>query len=247
MTKDYYEFLFTMRSSGLVHNTPDYLSRQTAMAYFGWNSDYRILADKEGNLIAGNNDNGEVGSLSGDMQKNMRNAVISTASILPIIADAEHVNMEEAYLITDYYVNHADEIKTMQEFNQCMRQLFADFQELVKKTAHPSYGLVIDRTIDYINQNLYSRLKLIDIAEQLGYTPAYLSELFAQKTGQHLQEYIIEQKIDEVKKLLRFSSRTCTEIADALGYSSLSHLSAAFKQQTGMTLREYKFQQRNTW
>ena len=247
MTKEYYEFLFKMRSSGLMHNTPDYLARQTASAYFSWDTQYEVIADSDGNLASGQNEDGEVGQLSEDYRKNMRNAIISTASILPVIADAEKINFEEALTLSDYYISRADGIRTTAQFNEQMRNLFADFQELIEKSKHQSFGAIVDNAIDYINQNLYSRLRLTDVAEHTGYSPAYLSELFYEKTGQHVQEYILDQKTDEVKKLLLYSDRSCTEIAGALGYSSLSHLSSSFKARTGQTLRKFRQASRSTY
>lgn len=247
MTKEYYEFLFKMRSSGLIHNTPTYLAKQTSRAYFSWDNDYLVTADSQGNLLSGKNDDGEVGQLSEDYRRNLRNAIICTASTLPLIADAENINYEEALTLTDYYLNHADDIRTFAQFNEQMTNLYSDFQELVKRSRHQSFGAIVDDAIDYINQNLYSRLRLTDVAEHTGYSPAYLSELFYEKTGQHVQEYILNQKTDEVKKLLLYSNRSCTEITGALGYSSLSHLSSSFKARTGQTLREFRRASRNTY
>lgn len=236
-----------MRSSGLIHNTPAYLAGKAANAYFSWKENYRLTADRDGNLAFNRNDDGEVGQLSEDYRKNMRNALISTASILPMIADAENINFEEALILTDYYISRADDIRTAAQFNEQMTSLFADFQELTEKSKHRSYGLVVDNAIDYINQNLYGRIRLTDVAKHTGYSPAYLSQLFCEKTGQHIQEYILDRKTDEVRKLLRYSDRSCTEIASALGYASLAHLSASFKARTGENLRDFKRARRNTY
>lgn len=247
MTKEYYNFMFNLRSSGLIHNTPDFLAKCTAAAYFSWENDYQITADFNGALAFGSKNNGEVGSLSEDYRRNMRNSIISTASILPIIANAENINYEEALILTDYYINQADTIVTFMQFNNLMISLFADFQELIRKSKRQSYGIVVDSTINYINQNLYSRLRLTDIAKHTGYTPAYLSDLFYEKTGLHIQQYILEQKTDEVRKLLLYSSRSCTEIASALGYSSLAHMSSSFKARTGMTPKDFRKARQNTY
>ncbi len=247
MTKEYYEFMFQMRSSGLVHDTPDFLAKRTAASYFAWEDDYLITANFDGTLASSGSGGAEVGQLSEDYRKNMRNSIISTASILPIIASAENINYEEALILTDYYINQADNIKTFMQFNELMTSLFADFQELVAKSRRKSFGMVIDNTINYINQNLYSRLRLSDIAKYTGYSPAYLSDLFYEKTGQHVQEYILDQKTDEVRKLLIYSNQSCTEIASALGYSSLAHMSSSFKARTGMTPRDFRKINRSTY
>ena len=60
-----------------------------------------------------------------------------------------------------------------------------------------AYGQPIDSCIDYVYRNLYSRFCVRDIARQLGYNPSYLSSLFKERTGQSLQSFIQEAKLQE--------------------------------------------------
>ena len=81
-----------------------------------------------------------------------------------------------------------------------------------------------------------------DLADHLGYTSSHLSILFRKKTGDNLSTYIKKRKIEEVKTLLRFTDKTLTNIASALGYCSLSHMSKTFKTMVGISPLQYRNQ-----
>lgn len=78
------------------------------------------------------------------------------------------------------------------------------------------------------------------LSEELHYEYNYLSNLFSSVEGITLEQYIIRQKIEKVKELLFYDELNLSEIADRLGYSSVSHLSAQFKKVTGFTPSELK-------
>jgi AraC-like DNA-binding protein len=58
--------------------------------------------------------------------------------------------------------------------------------------------------------------------------------------GTTIEQFIIIQKIERVKKLLKNPDSTLTEIAWKLHYSSTAHLSGQFKRVTGMTPSDFR-------
>lgn len=78
------------------------------------------------------------------------------------------------------------------------------------------------------------------LANELHYEYNYLSHLFSSIEGITLEQYIIRQKIERAKELLFYDELNLSQIADALGYSSVAHLSAQFKKITGFTPSEMK-------
>lgn len=78
------------------------------------------------------------------------------------------------------------------------------------------------------------------LSDALHYEYNYLSNLFSSVEGVTIEHYIIHQKIERVKELLFYDELTLSQIADRLGYSSVSHLSAQFKKITGLTPSELK-------
>ena len=73
----------------------------------------------------------------------------------------------------------------------------------------------------------------------------YLSSLFSKTEGMTIEHYIILQKIEKAKELLKYGELTLSEISYKLGYSSVQHLSRQFKQVTGLTATEFKANLRN--
>lgn len=66
-----------------------------------------------------------------------------------------------------------------------------------------------------------------------------LLALFHKKTGLGVIRYFNEMKIDKAKTLIRLSENQFTQIANELGYSSISYFSRQFREITGMSPSEY--------
>jgi len=62
-----------------------------------------------------------------------------------------------------------------------------------------------------------------------------LSSLFSSVENITIERYLILQRIEYAKELLKYGDRTLSEISYQLGYSSVQHLSNQFKTVTGMT------------
>jgi YesN/AraC family two-component response regulator len=78
------------------------------------------------------------------------------------------------------------------------------------------------------------------LSDELHYEYNYISSLFSSVEGITLEQYIIRQKIERAKELLFYDELTLSQIADALGYSNVAHLSAQFKKIAGLTPSQLK-------
>ena len=73
------------------------------------------------------------------------------------------------------------------------------------------------------------------LADALGHSYGYLSNLFSEVTYTSIENFIILQKIEYTKQLIIEGNLSLTEIAFKLNYSSVAHLSTQFKNTTGIT------------
>ncbi len=73
------------------------------------------------------------------------------------------------------------------------------------------------------------------LADKLGYSYGYISNLFSEYTYTSIENYIILQKTERAKQLISTNEYTFTEIAWKLSYSSVAHFSTQFKNTTGLT------------
>ena len=87
---------------------------------------------------------------------------------------------------------------------------------------------------------IYEKIRIQDIADELYVNANYLSEIFHQHEGVTITEFILQEKVGLTKNLLTYSPYTYSEIAAYLGFSSQSHLGKAFRRLTGLTLKQYR-------
>ena len=78
------------------------------------------------------------------------------------------------------------------------------------------------------------------LSQQMAVDYHYLSGLFSSVENMTIEHYIIMQKIERAKELLKYNENTLSEIAYKLGYSSVQHLSNQFKKVTGMTASQFR-------
>jgi AraC-like DNA-binding protein len=78
------------------------------------------------------------------------------------------------------------------------------------------------------------------LADQLNYTPNYLSDMLRSLTGLSAQQHIHEQLIERSKELLATTNLSISEIAYQLGFEHPQSFSRLFKTKTQVTPAQFK-------
>ncbi|MEL6902870.1 MAG: AraC family transcriptional regulator [Cyanobacteria bacterium J06606_4] len=98
----------------------------------------------------------------------------------------------------------------------------------------------LQQILDYIDAHLDQEIKLSDLAQLLDMSQFHFSRLLKQSLGISPYQYLLQQRVERAKQLLKNTDRLITDIALACGFNSHSHLSKQFKQLTGMTPKAYR-------
>jgi AraC family transcriptional regulator len=96
------------------------------------------------------------------------------------------------------------------------------------------------QVLEYINEHLNQDIKLADLAQLLDMSQFHFSHMFKQAIGTSPYQYLIQQRVERAKQLLKQKERSIMEIALECGFNSHSHLSKQFRQVTGMTPTVYR-------
>ncbi|MBE9004407.1 helix-turn-helix transcriptional regulator [Fortiea sp. LEGE XX443] len=96
--------------------------------------------------------------------------------------------------------------------------------------------------VDYINSHLDQDIKLTDIAELLGVSHYYFCRLFKQSIGTTPHQYLIQQRIERAKILLKNRKLSIAEVALECGFTDQSHLTKHFKRIVGLTPKAMRSQ-----
>lgn len=83
------------------------------------------------------------------------------------------------------------------------------------------------------------RLRLSDLARQLGCSPYHLCRTFAATEGRRMHAYQRDVRLAQSLEMLMSRPRDVTSVALGLGFSSHSHFTSAFRRTYGLTPSAY--------
>jgi AraC family transcriptional regulator len=102
----------------------------------------------------------------------------------------------------------------------------------------PGRGLssrVLQRTVEYVEENLADDLSLAEIAGVANVSPRHFSRLFKEAVGSPPHRYVVERRVERAKELLLGTDLPIAEIARGVGFSGQSHLHFHVKRLLGVT------------
>lgn len=95
----------------------------------------------------------------------------------------------------------------------------------------PPYRL--KRVLEYIHDNLEMNISLSDLAAIAGMSPHYFCQLFRQSVGRAPHSYVLVQRIERAKQLLRSPKCTIIEAGLNAGFQNASHFARMFRKLEG--------------
>lgn len=110
---------------------------------------------------------------------------------------------------------------------------------MIKQGNLDTYSLAIT----YMNDNLYAKFNMEQIARYCNVSCSGLEKIFARYTGGGVMQYYSELKLERSRKLL-LEGYKVGKVAELLCFSSCAHFSAAFKRKYGIPPLRYKLGER---
>jgi AraC family transcriptional regulator len=101
------------------------------------------------------------------------------------------------------------------------------------------------RIVEYINTYLNQDLSLKTLANLVGMSVHHFARQFRTSTGVSPYAYVMQQRIEQARRLLQSTELTITEICHRVGYTSQSHFTRLFHRIVGTTPYSYRKQNRS--
>ncbi len=183
----------------------------------------------------------QLGLYAADPIRQSKNILISTATLASRNAIRGGMEYTEAIRLANDYIYKAELLQSADEIINLQVHIIKTFTEKVNTL---KYGQTENKLVlavaNYIQQNLSSSIKVEDIAESLYMSRPYLSKKFKKETGISVSDFIHIQKIEEAKRLLKYTDKSLLSISIYLSYSSQSHFTNMFKKITGQLPKTYR-------
>lgn len=125
-----------------------------------------------------------------------------------------------------------------------LKELFGSFvlecSRLAARQRKDMSGGGIQKVKSYIDANYASNINLKSIAARYFMNPVYLGQLFKKTYGTYFNEYVLQLRVSEAKRLLRLTDLRIYEIADRIGFNNAEYFVSQFEKLEHMTPTEYR-------
>lgn len=181
------------------------------------------------------------GILANEQLRQLKNTFIVTTTLASRAAIQGGMDIDDAFTLSDAFIQKCELMNDPGKIINLQYQMVTEFTHRVahiRLGKHPS-KLAID-VANYIHHHLSEPITAENIAKELYLSRPFLSRKFIEETGESLTDFILNEKTEEAKRLLRHSDKSLTAISNYLGFSSQSHFSRVFKKYAGITPGEYR-------
>ena len=181
------------------------------------------------------------GVLAADQLRQLKNTLIVSATLASRAAIRGGMDVEDAFRLSDNYIQHGERLSTPEQILNLQFSMFFEFTQRVERIRHVAHeSKLAVQVANYVQHHLSEPIKTDALARELFLSRTHLSTRFHQETGETLASFIMKEKMEEAKRLLRYSDKPMTAISSYLGFSSPGHFAGAFKKVVGITPSEYR-------
>lgn len=176
------------------------------------------------------------GVLSDNYLRQMKNIMIVSTTLASRAAIRGGLDTQTAFHLSDEYVRRCELLQQPEQIVNLQYNMIADYTERVRRIrAGNNPSLLSLRVANYVQNHLSDVITVDDLTKELLLSRSRLTAVFKIETGMTLMDFVMKTKIEEAKRLLRYTDKSLSAISDYLGFSSQSHFSRMFKKWTGRT------------
>lgn len=181
------------------------------------------------------------GTIAGDQLRQMRNLFIVTATLASRAAIRGGMRQDDAFTLSDAYIQRVELLTSHSSILNLQYHMLLEYTEQVEKLRRGEHVTKLSLDVaNYVRHHLSEQISVEKMAEELYLSRPYLSSKFKLETGLTLTDFILNEKTEEAKRLLRYSDKPLSAISAYLGFSSHGHFSRVFKKYAALTPAEYR-------
>ncbi|GGG58916.1 AraC family transcriptional regulator [Paenibacillus radicis (ex Gao et al. 2016)] len=94
--------------------------------------------------------------------------------------------------------------------------------------------------VDHLNRHYDQRQTIQDVSGKFFISPSYFCKMFRENTGFTFTEYLNNVRVKEARQLLIGSTMKISDIAERVGFESMTHFGRIFKEMTGLSPLKYR-------
>ncbi|QIS09984.1 helix-turn-helix transcriptional regulator [Nocardia arthritidis] len=117
-----------------------------------------------------------------------------------------------------------------------LARMAADVVGDLRRSGEPLLAAVFEAIDDHIGEPLSLR----DVARAVGMTPGHLTTVVRRRTGRTVQDWIVERRMTEARRLLTETELPIGEIARRVGMADPGYFTRVFRRENGAPPRRWR-------
>ena len=133
----------------------------------------------------------------------------------------------------------AEERNNLPQMEIWLQALITEYQNK-PPTSAGAYSLKIDELCRMFQQHPQKQYDISELARHFSLTTDHFIRIFKQERGVTPYAYLQHCRLETAKTLLRMSTLSITDIANACGFSDIYNFSRFFQSKTGISPRKFR-------
>jgi AraC family transcriptional regulator len=98
------------------------------------------------------------------------------------------------------------------------------------------------RVTELMHARIEEELSLHEMAQCAGVSTAHFCEAFRKSTGESPHQFLLRQRVERAKQMLREAEMRVLDVAVACGFKTQQHFARVFRQICDASPREYRYE-----
>jgi two-component system, response regulator YesN len=154
-------------------------------------------------------------------------------------SDFEYARSAIQCKASDYLIKPVNPFDLQKVLNRLERELLAE-KKTISADRETRPADIVENVTSYLRHNFDTHIDFSEIANQFGFSSAYLSKIFKEHTGTTASKFLNEYRINRAKKLLLDTDLTIKTISQKVGFVDPYHFSKNFKAVAGKSPEQYR-------
>lgn len=169
-----------------------------------------------------------------------RNGCLLIASY--IISAAGRFDVKERKILESLAQLHQNvlELSTLDAIQELFLQTTVAICQNIAERQRTRQDNVVEDIKNIIQKRYKDKLSIEELAKNVFLSPTYVCLLFKQETGQTINSYLTEVRMEAAKKLLLTGNTKILDVAFSVGYQDQKYFCKVFKKYTGVNPSEYR-------
>lgn len=181
------------------------------------------------------------GILSFDTLRQFKNTFIVTATLVSRAAIRGGMDVNDALSLSDAYIQKTELLSSVESIENLQYHMVFDYTERVEKIRLGKTPTKLTTDIaNYVQKHLTEPVDIDALSKAMFISRTHLAVKFKKETGMTLTDFVLKEKIEEGKRLLRYTDKSISAIAAHLGFSSQGHFANAFRKYADCPPNEYR-------